>query len=52
MIAGHTKFVVDWEFKLVKRKFRHIKVSCLADTALVVDESSYVNTAVLAGDKI
>ncbi|ELT95744.1 hypothetical protein CAPTEDRAFT_214547 [Capitella teleta] len=42
MIAGHTKFAVDWGFGLLKRKFRKTKVDCLADLAKVINDSSHV----------
>jgi hypothetical protein len=49
MIAGHTKFAVDWGFGLIKRKFRKTKVDCLQDIMDVVNQSSSVNKAVLVG---
>jgi hypothetical protein len=51
MIAGHTKFAVDWGFGLLKRKFRKTKVDCLADLAKVINDSSHVNIPVQVGDE-
>ena len=43
MTAGHTKFVPDWCFGLLKQKFRQTKVDCLEDIAQVVESSASVN---------
>ncbi|ELU09237.1 hypothetical protein CAPTEDRAFT_200713 [Capitella teleta] len=51
MMEGHTKFAVDWGFGLVKRKFRQTRVDCQEDIKSVVDESLFVNTAVMMGDE-
>jgi hypothetical protein len=51
MIAGHTKFAVDWAFGLIKRKFRHTRCDCLADIVKTITDSSVVNSAVLVGDE-
>ena len=40
LIAGHTKFVQDWCFGLIKKKFRRTQVSCLNDIAKVVTAST------------
>ena len=51
MLAGHTKFSVDWGFGLLKRKFRRTKVDCLEDLAVVIEQSSTVNTSVCVGNE-
>ena len=48
MLAGHTKFALDWCFGLLKETFR-TKVGSLADIAKVVNTSAVVNHAQLVG---
>ena len=45
------KFCGRLGFGLVNRKHLYTKVSCLADTARLVDKSFYVNTALLTRDE-
>ena len=49
MISGHTKFLPDGGFGLIKQKYRRTPVSCLQDVATMVDASSTMNTAQLMG---
>ena len=49
LIVGHTKFAPDWCFGLIKRQFRKINMSSLADIATVVDQSASVNVPQLVG---
>ena len=51
LIAGHTKFALDWCFRLLKQKFRKTSVSCLKDIQDVVNTSAVVNTSQLVGDQ-
>ena len=51
MLAGHTKFVPDWSFGLIKRKLRRTRVSSLADITDVVNSSSTANQAQLVGEE-
>ena len=45
MIPGHTKFIPDWCFGHLKKKYRRTKVGGLTDLVGVVNESASVNTA-------
>ena len=47
--VGHTKFAPDWNFGLLKQKFRKSLVGCLDDLACVVDQSAHTNHARLVG---
>ena len=47
--VGHTKFAPDWNFGLIKQKFRKSLVGCLDDLACVVDQSAHTNHAQLVG---
>ena len=49
LLPGHTKFVPDWCFGLVKQKTRRTFISSLFDIARAVEESAVVNTAELVG---
>ena len=49
MIAGHTKFLPDWCFGLLKQKLRRCRVDCLDDLVEVVESSADVNFAQLVG---
>ena len=49
MITGHTKFLPDACFGLIKRKFRRTDVSSLNDLARVVDVSAVCNLCQLVG---
>ena len=51
MIAGHTKFAVDWGFGLVKKRFRRTRCNTLNDIKRVIEDSSSINHAVLVGDE-
>lgn len=53
MILEHTKFAPDWCFGLLKQRYRHSKVSMLADIASVVNSSTIVgvNRAEIVGTK-
>ena len=49
LIVGHTKFSPDWYFGLLKQRFHHTKVGCLADLERVVNESAEANVSQLVG---
>ena len=49
MVPGHTKFLPDGAFGLVKQKYRKTPVSCISDIAKMVDDSSVMNTAQVMG---
>ena len=51
MVVGHTKFVLDGCFGLLKRIFRKTEVSSLADIEQVVQSSSKVNECQLVGSQ-
>ena len=49
MLVGHTKFLPDWCFGLLKQRFRRTFVSSLQDMVDVVNTSADVNVAQLVG---
>ena len=49
--VGHTKFLPDWCFGLVKRKYRKMKIGCLDDIVKAVNESGSLNVAQLVGSQ-
>ena len=49
--VGHTKFLPDWCFGLLKRHFKRLKVGCLDDIVKVVNESANPNVAQLVGSQ-
>lgn len=51
MVPGHTKFLPDGAFGLVKQKYRKTRVCCIADLAKMVDDSSKMNTAQVMGSE-
>jgi len=51
LVVGHTKFLPDWCFGLLKQKFRKSKVDCLADLVKVVEESAEVSHAQLVDNE-
>ena len=51
MLVGHTKFVPDWCFGLIKQRLRKTQVGCLADLKTVVEESATANSVQLVGDQ-
>jgi hypothetical protein len=48
LVVGHTKFVPDWCFGLLKQCFRCTHVGCLDDITQVVNDSASANVALLA----
>ena len=52
MVVGHTKFVPDGCFGLLKRAFWKTEVSSLADIEQVVQSSSTVNKCQLVGSQM
>lgn len=54
MPVGHTKFLCDWAFGLLKRKFRITYISSIQELEDCVEQStptSHVNTALSVGDE-
>ena len=49
LLVGHTKFVPDWCFGLLKQKYKRNKMGALEDIAAVVEDSASVNYAQLVG---
>ena len=49
LMTGHTKFICDWIFGLVKRKLRKAKVDCLEDVCRAIEESASSNMSQLCG---
>ena len=49
LLVGHTKFVPDWCFDLLKQSFRLTKVGSIDSIAGVVDRSAEVNVSQLVG---
>ena len=47
--VGHTKFLPDWCFGLMKQRYRRTKVDSLQDLVHVVNGSANVNFAQLVG---
>ena len=43
LVVGHTKFVPDWCFGLLKRLCRRMKTGSLADIVQIVDEFAVCN---------
>ena len=51
MIVGHTKFMPDSCFGLLKQRFHRTHVQSLSDIATVVSESATVNRVKLVGNE-
>ena len=49
--VGHTKFLPDAGFGMLKRKFRLTNVGCLSDIVSVVNKSAAMNHTQLVGDQ-
>ena len=47
--VGHTKFSLDWCFRLFKWKYRKMRIGCLYDIVKAVNESGSPNIAQLVG---
>ena len=50
MVVGHTKFMPDTCFSLLKQKTRRTPIECLDDIVAAVNESAVVNHALLVGN--